>query len=44
MFTYARDNPDCIVSYDLPDIKFVGEANVTIENGGISCEQIFKVG
>ena len=29
---------------DFSKLQFVGEPNVTKENGGITCEELFKVG
>ena len=33
-----------IMGIDFSKLQFVGEANVTKENGGITCEELFKVG
>ena len=44
MFIYSDDNPSCIVSYDFGSAKFIGEPNVTAENGGITAEELFPHG
>ena len=44
MFIYSEVNPSCIVSYNFSSAKFIGEPNVTAENGGIFAEELFPHG
>ena len=44
MFTYSDVDASCIISCDISNIKFIGEKNVTIENGGVTCNELFPIG
>ena len=43
MFTYSPTDPKCIIGCELSNVKFVGEDNVSVENGGILAEALFPI-
>ena len=43
MFTYSPTDPKCIIGCELSNVKFVGEDNVSVENGGILAEALFPM-
>lgn len=43
MFTYSDTTPPFIIACDLSNAKFIGEDNVTSQNGGISADVLFPI-
>ncbi len=43
MFTYSDTQPPFIIACDLSNVKFIGEDNVTSQNGGVSANILFPI-